>query len=259
PWAIKGVIGVISDAYPLAGYHKASYILVTACIGTVALFLLATLDINSVSQAAGLMFFVNLEIATCDLLCEGKYAEYMQEKPKTGSAMVSYVWGCFQFGSLIAACFVGPVADHFNPQVSQLTTVQKALGPVDRDLSRFLKEERKDPHPRLVADHPLSSHRGLHGCSPSKRLVLESYPFALDSNCISPENPGESIFGRCEVVNPQISRFFFSITLDSGPRRPLRLELSYTKVYEPYTSTPRFHTVHYGPFTKSQLVLRQLT
>lgn len=30
------------------------------------------------------MFFVNLEIATCDLLCEGKYAEYMQEKPKTG-------------------------------------------------------------------------------------------------------------------------------------------------------------------------------
>ena len=31
--------------------------------------------------------------------------------------MVSYVWGCFQFGSLIAACFVGPVADHFNPQV----------------------------------------------------------------------------------------------------------------------------------------------
>jgi hypothetical protein len=31
--------------------------------------------------------------------------------------MVSYVWGCFQFGSLVAACFVGPVADHFNPQV----------------------------------------------------------------------------------------------------------------------------------------------
>ena len=37
---------MISDAYPLAGYHKASYILVTACIGTTALFFLATLEVR---------------------------------------------------------------------------------------------------------------------------------------------------------------------------------------------------------------------
>jgi hypothetical protein len=42
-----------------------------------------------------------LQIAVSDLLCEGKYAELMQAKPKTGSTMVSYVWGCFQLGSLI--------------------------------------------------------------------------------------------------------------------------------------------------------------
>ena len=36
------------------------------------------------------------QVATCDLLCEGKYAEKMQEKPETGGAMVSYAWGCFQ-------------------------------------------------------------------------------------------------------------------------------------------------------------------
>ena len=42
------------------------------------------------------MFLANMQIATCDLLCEGKYAELMQQKPHTGSTMVSYVWGCFQ-------------------------------------------------------------------------------------------------------------------------------------------------------------------
>lgn len=56
------------------------------------------------------VFLTNFEIATADLLCEGKYAEMMQAKPKTGSTIVSYVWGCFQIGSLIAATFVGPVA-----------------------------------------------------------------------------------------------------------------------------------------------------
>ena len=41
PWAIKGAIGVLSDAYPLLGYHKASYIMVSSLIGSVAFALLA--------------------------------------------------------------------------------------------------------------------------------------------------------------------------------------------------------------------------
>ena len=43
PWAIKGAIGVLSDAYPLLGYHKASYIIVVAVFGTLAFVGLATL------------------------------------------------------------------------------------------------------------------------------------------------------------------------------------------------------------------------
>eukprot|EP00286_Rhodomonas_abbreviata_P018291 CAMPEP_0181310308 /NCGR_PEP_ID=MMETSP1101-20121128/12516_1 /TAXON_ID=46948 /ORGANISM="Rhodomonas abbreviata, Strain Caron Lab Isolate" /LENGTH=570 /DNA_ID=CAMNT_0023416927 /DNA_START=15 /DNA_END=1727 /DNA_ORIENTATION=+ len=117
PWAIKGAIGVVSDAYPLFGYHKSSYIISSAILGSGALFFMASSPIQSATIAAILLFLVNLEIATADLLCEGKYAELMQTKPKTGSTMVSYVWGCFQIGSLVAAMFVGPVADHYNPQV----------------------------------------------------------------------------------------------------------------------------------------------
>ncbi len=110
PWAIKGAIGVVSDAYPLFGYHKASYIIVAGIMGTCAFGYLATMPIHTASVAAGMLFLTNFEVATADLLCEGKYAELMQAKPKTGSTMVSYVWGCFQIGSLIAALFVGPVA-----------------------------------------------------------------------------------------------------------------------------------------------------
>lgn len=128
PWAIKGAFGVVSDAYPLFGYHKASYIIVSACMGTVAFFALATADNISVTVAATLLFAANFQIAVADLLCEGRYAALMQEKPHTGSTMVSYVWGCFQIGSLVAAMFVGPVADHYNPQVRFISNCVPWLG-----------------------------------------------------------------------------------------------------------------------------------
>lgn len=117
PWAIKGAIGVVSDAYPLFGYHKSSYIIVAGVLGTCAFGYLAAVPIHTASLAAVMLFMANFEIATADLLCEGKYAELMQAKPKTGSTMVSFVWGCFQIGSLIAALFVGPMAGmvHFSP------------------------------------------------------------------------------------------------------------------------------------------------
>ena len=89
PWAIKGAIGVISDAYPLLGYHKRSYIICTAFMGSAAYFALAAFPVGSPMAAAMLLFCANLQIATADLLCEGKYASLMQAKPKTGSAMVS--------------------------------------------------------------------------------------------------------------------------------------------------------------------------
>ena len=30
PWAIKGALGVLSDAYPLFGWHKSSYIIMVS-------------------------------------------------------------------------------------------------------------------------------------------------------------------------------------------------------------------------------------
>jgi folate/biopterin transporter len=117
PWSIKGVFGVLSDSYPLFGYHKKSYIIVAAFFGTAAFVGLAALPINTANIAALFMFLANVQIAVSDLLCEGKYAELMQAKPKTGSSMVSYVWGCYQLGALIASLFVGPIADNYNPQI----------------------------------------------------------------------------------------------------------------------------------------------
>lgn len=76
PWAMKALIGTISDAVPLGGYHKRNYILLAAMGGSLAFVLLATLHITPswAALAAFLLFCGQLELATVDLLVEGTYA-----------------------------------------------------------------------------------------------------------------------------------------------------------------------------------------
>ena len=42
-----------------------------------------------------------LELATIDLLCEGKYAEMLSKLPQTKSDVVTWVWGCYFGGKFI--------------------------------------------------------------------------------------------------------------------------------------------------------------
>ena len=112
----QGALCVVSDLYPLFGYHKRSYIICAAVMGCTAWLGLAALNLTPVTTAI-LLFTATLQITASDLLCEGKYASVMKEKPESGSSMVSFVWGCYQLGALLAACIVGPVADRYDPKV----------------------------------------------------------------------------------------------------------------------------------------------
>eukprot|EP01071_Lankesteria_metandrocarpae_P011148 Lankesteria_metandrocarpae@DN5416_c0_g1_i3.p1 len=87
PWATKGFLGSISDAFPLGGYRKRWYLMSTALMGTVATVLIAITPFNFhlvfKSFAPILFFFINLQVASGDLLCAGKYAELMAKNPKS--------------------------------------------------------------------------------------------------------------------------------------------------------------------------------
>ena len=98
PWAMKGTIGVLSDSYPLLGYHKNSYILLAAGLGTASFLCLALFPGQSVAAAALFLMLGIAEISVADLLCEGQYAALMKAKPESGNSMVSLVWGCCMAG-----------------------------------------------------------------------------------------------------------------------------------------------------------------
>ncbi|QDZ19429.1 folate/biopterin transporter [Chloropicon primus] len=147
PWAMKAWIGLISDNYPIWGYNKRYYMVLATFIGSVSFALLGVLDIDQSTAlfAALLLFFASLDMATVDLLCEGKYAEKMMEKPETSSDLVSWVWGVYQLGSLTASLFIGPVSDRYSPKIIYLIAVPFALQFLIPLALGYLPEERVSP------------------------------------------------------------------------------------------------------------------
>eukprot|EP00921_Rhytidocystis_pertsovi_P000930 GHVQ01001614.1.p1 GENE.GHVQ01001614.1~~GHVQ01001614.1.p1 ORF type:complete len:313 (+),score=50.28 GHVQ01001614.1:821-1759(+) len=119
PWAMKGALGAFSDGWPLLGYHKKPYMIVTSILGGASVLALAMLPTSTAvafSWLPALLFmFGNLEVATVDLLCEGKYAEMMAQRPQTGSDIVTFVWMAIMGGKVFSAAVVGPVSDSIGP------------------------------------------------------------------------------------------------------------------------------------------------
>jgi BT1 family len=59
---VTGAIGVISDMYPLFGWHKASYINLVGVLGVVAFFALAALPISTAGVAGFFLLMGNLQV-----------------------------------------------------------------------------------------------------------------------------------------------------------------------------------------------------
>ncbi len=104
PWAMKPMIGLLSDAVPIFGYNKSPYILLVAIFGTAAMTTIGIVpkDSLSITSLVLCLFLIQLQLSTTDLLTEAKYAEKMQSKPKEGPALMSYVWFGLQMGGLCA-------------------------------------------------------------------------------------------------------------------------------------------------------------
>jgi hypothetical protein len=118
PWAMKGLIGAVSDALPLCGYHKRGYIGGACVVGVVSFALLAAVSFgpDDAKVCAALFFLATAELAVVDLLCEGKYAEMMVKHPETGADLVTWVWLSYHVGTLIGSALTGPMADYVSPR-----------------------------------------------------------------------------------------------------------------------------------------------
>ncbi|KAI0566892.1 Biopterin transporter [Gracilaria domingensis] len=162
----------MSDTVPLFGFHKRSYIVLVSIAGTAAFSILGAVQLTHVLApiAAFLLLLGNMQLATVDLLCEGKYAEMMVSKPESGSDLVSYVWGLYNIGSFFGSLIAGPMADHFNPRFIWLVCVPFAVQVIFPVLAGWLPEERLPPEERHLRTDKIRKHPDLFKLSVAMTL-----------------------------------------------------------------------------------------
>jgi len=117
-WALKPVIGIVSDMLPIRGLNKAPYVIITSIIGVTctALLGLHTHESMSVIVAVFCLFGMSLQASTCDLLTEAKYSEHLAAKPAFGPDLLTYIWGGISIGNMIAICLVGTLIQTMGPR-----------------------------------------------------------------------------------------------------------------------------------------------
>mmetsp|Transcript_1183 Transcript_1183/g.2311 ORF Transcript_1183/g.2311 Transcript_1183/m.2311 type:complete len:563 (+) Transcript_1183:119-1807(+) len=122
PWAMKPIIGLMSDCFPIAGFNKGPYILFVSLMGISATLLVGIMphDSMGVEKVVACLFIIQLQLSTSDLLSEAKYAEKMQKKPERGPDLMTYVWFGLTAGGLVATLLVGPCIAHLGVKASYI-------------------------------------------------------------------------------------------------------------------------------------------
>jgi folate/biopterin transporter len=118
PWAVKPIIGLVSDLVPVYGYNKAPYMLTASILGVVSLFCVGMTTEYTLALAVLVACFtvIQLQASTADLLTEAKYAERIRQIPQQGPALLSYVWSGMTVGSLFAVVLSGVVIGKLGPR-----------------------------------------------------------------------------------------------------------------------------------------------
>lgn len=114
PWVIKPLFGFLSDGFPLLGYRRRSYLILSGLLGCGAWAAMATF-VESAWLAATMIVLSSLSVAVSDVIVDSVVVERAREESleKVGS-LQSLTWAIAAVGSLTTAYFSGWLLEEFN-------------------------------------------------------------------------------------------------------------------------------------------------
>ncbi|MEK7208121.1 MAG: MFS transporter [Patescibacteria group bacterium] len=114
-WAVKPLWGVISDAFPLFGLRRKSYLLVTTVGAALIWSILGFLNDYSVAHLLVLFSLSSILYSFMDVLCDALMVETGRPHNLTGRFQ-SVQWTAVYVASIITGLAGGYVAAHWEPQ-----------------------------------------------------------------------------------------------------------------------------------------------
>jgi folate/biopterin transporter len=123
PWLIKPLYGFLSDAVPIWGYRRRSYLILCGALGaaswvTVSLPAVVSAPVVLVALTAG-----SLSTACADVVADSIVVELSRGKPQsTAGSLQSLCWASVSVGSVVSAYFSGSLVEAYGPRPVFLIT-----------------------------------------------------------------------------------------------------------------------------------------
>ncbi|XP_052190530.1 folate-biopterin transporter 1, chloroplastic [Diospyros lotus] len=113
PWLIKPLYGFISDSFPLFGYRRRSYLVLSGLLGAFSWCLMATF-VDSKYDATFCILLGSLSVAFSDVVVDSMVVERARgESQSMSGSLQSLCWGSSAFGGIVSAYFSGSLVDAY--------------------------------------------------------------------------------------------------------------------------------------------------
>lgn len=147
PFAMKPLIGMLSDAYPILGYQKIPYICLTTVVGIAGLGVIAASGMVSMSTRTLVvaLFCIIMMVSAADVLTEAKYAERIRDCPEKGPDLITFVWLLVTSGGLIATMTLGLFLHSYEPNWVYAVCILPACLTLVPLFMNYLGERRLSP------------------------------------------------------------------------------------------------------------------
>ncbi|MBE9216827.1 folate/biopterin family MFS transporter [Plectonema cf. radiosum LEGE 06105] len=122
PWIIKPLFGFFSDGFPIFGYRRRPYLILSGILGAIAWVSMATI-VHSSWAATTAIALSSLSVAVSDVIVDSLVVERARvESQAEAGSLQSICWGASAFGGLITAYFSGFLLEHFTTRTVFLIT-----------------------------------------------------------------------------------------------------------------------------------------
>ncbi|CAL0323153.1 unnamed protein product [Lupinus luteus] len=140
PWLLKPLWGILTDSFPIRGFHRRPYFIISGLIGTLSAFLLALSPHLHVAPALLCFIGVSASLAIADVTIDACIARSSIEVREVASDLQTLCGLCSSLGALIGFLLSGFFLHHLGPQRS-LSLL--ALSPVFTTLLGFVIYEHR--------------------------------------------------------------------------------------------------------------------
>lgn len=140
PWVAKPVYGFLSDAVPLFGYRRRSYLMLCGIVGAGSWLAMAG-GVHSVEGAVVALFFGALSTACSDVVVDSIVVERSRGEPQsTAGSLQSLCWAFQSLGGIASAYFSGWAVGVYGTHPVFAAT---AVFPLLVSASAFLIDEKR--------------------------------------------------------------------------------------------------------------------